>query len=111
MNSLIQVPRCYTVEMRQIEIEQHLLLAHKIDRLRGSMDQYDFLAHANKRAICVTVVLKMLKMNCGAVPRANMRSVTGTTTNFSLRNRSGNALQLSVSGPLKSACIMRMKTT
>ena len=52
----------------------------------------------------------MLKTNCGAMPMANMSSVTGTMTNFSLRMRSGKALQLSASGPLKSDCIARMKT-
>ena len=52
----------------------------------------------------------MLKTNCGAMPMANMSSVTGTTTHFSLRWRSGKALQLSASGPLKSACIARRKT-
>ena len=61
----------------------------------------------NNRAICMTVVLKMLKTNCGAMPMANMSSVTGTMTNFSPRVRSGNALQLSASGPLKSDCIAR----
>ena len=62
------------------------------------------------RVIWTTVVLKMLKTNWGAMPRANMRSVTGTMTNFSLRPRSGKALQLSAIGPLKSACIARRKT-
>src|SRR5947199_68722 len=49
-------------------------------------------------------------MNCGAMPIANMSSITGTTTSFSLRKRSGNALQPSASGPLKRACIARIKT-
>ena len=43
----------------------------------------DLFAHsvasqANSRAIWTTVVLKMLKTNCGAMPMANMSSVTGT---------------------------------
>src|SRR5438874_11262274 len=52
----------------------------------------------------------MLNMNCGTMPMANMSSVTGTTTSFSLRKRSGNALQFSASGPLNSDCIARIKT-
>src|SRR5438046_10220932 len=52
----------------------------------------------------------MLKTNCGAMPMANMSSVTGTMMSFSLGNRSGNALQLFASEPLKSACIARANT-
>src|SRR5438045_8980903 len=40
-----------------------------------------------------------------------MSSVTGTMTNFSPRTRSEKPPQLSASGPLKSACIARMKVT
>src|SRR5260370_30861677 len=57
------------------------------------------------------VALKMLKTNCGEMPTANIRSVTGTMTNFSLRMRSEKPLQLSARGPLKSDCIARMKVT
>src|SRR2546425_10461958 len=56
----------------------------------------------------MTVVLKMLKTNWGAMPMANMNSVMGTMTNFSPSLRSTKALQLSASGPLKSDCIARM---
>ena len=41
---------------------------------------------------------------------ANMSSVTGMMAICSLGKRSEKALQLSASGPLKSACIARMKT-
>src|SRR3984893_2825866 len=53
----------------------------------------------------------MLKINCGEIPIANIRSVTGTMTNFSLRTRSEKPLQLSASGPVKSDCIARIKVT
>src|SRR5438128_694485 len=53
----------------------------------------------------------MLKMNCGKMPMANIRSVTGTMTSFSLRMRSEKPLQRSTSGPTKSDCIARMKVT
>src|SRR5881392_3829256 len=52
----------------------------------------------------------MLNANCGATPMANMSSVTGMIVTFSLGKRSGKALQFSASGPLKRACIARMKT-
>src|SRR6266403_416304 len=53
----------------------------------------------------------MLNTNCGQIPIANMSSVTGKMTNFSPRTRSEKPLQLWASGPLKSACIARMKVT
>ena len=67
-------------------------------------------AHANRRAICATVVLKIWKANCGATPNANMRRVTGTTIQRSFQRRSGKLLQIGGSGPLKSDCIARRKT-
>src|ERR1044071_6892306 len=48
---------------------------------------------AKSRVIWTTVLLKMLSRNCGAMPTANMRSVTGTTTNFSRRPRSERVAQ------------------
>src|SRR5438067_2340102 len=52
----------------------------------------------------------MLRMNWGAMPMTNIRSETGTIVHFSFARRSGNALQLSANGPLKSACMARKKT-
>ena len=58
-----------------------------MDGSRDLSDRNDLFVHswrqANNRAICTTVVLKMLKTNWGAEAEREHESVTGTTTHFS----------------------------
>ncbi len=67
----------------------YFLTAQDKNSLSDALNRDDCLTHsikpqANSRAIWATVVLKMLNMNCGAMPMANMSSVTGTMIIFSL---------------------------
>src|SRR5207248_113761 len=110
---LIQNPCLAAIEPGQIAIDYNFLLA-QIKYLFGNrVDRNNVFAHgqASSRAICTTVELKMLKRNWGAMPMANMRRVTGIITHFSLGLSSAKATSVSTRGPLKSACIARIKTT
>src|SRR4026209_2309595 len=116
LSGLVQNFGRHPIQSGQIEIEHHSLTTQQMNGARDSLGcnnllAYSHLCQASNCATCTTALLKMLKKNWGAIPTANMRSITGTIVHFSLGLRSGKPATASASGPLKSDCIARIKTT
>src|SRR5581483_10314020 len=66
---------------------------------------------AKTAASATTVELKTFRTICGFKPTTNIKSVTGTSTNFSPALRSTIAFVAGFGGPLKSDFIARINVT